>query len=103
MTDSIKNYDACDSFEAPDADNTPPTINCPPDITRTLQSGTFARVDWTDPPTATDDSGIVILTSRSRGPGFFEVNQPVQIMYTFSDPSGNEAVCSFTVTVIRKS
>ncbi len=58
-------------------------------------------VDWTD-PTATDDSGIATLTSQSHGPGFFEVNRPVRIVYAFSDPSGNEALCSFTVNVVRK-
>ena len=59
-------------------------------------------VSWTE-PTAFDDSGTANLEFQSFRPGtFFEVNQPSEVIYTFVDPSGNEAICSFTVSVRRK-
>ncbi|XP_072046868.1 hyalin-like [Amphiura filiformis] len=60
-------------------------------------------VEW-DEPTATDDSGTAALDFQNYFPGsFFEVNRPVEIIYRFSDPFGNEATCTFTVSVTRES
>ena len=86
----------------PGEDNTPPTITgCPADIVEPIESGTFATVGWTE-PTATDESGSATLEFQNKFPNsFFEVNQPEEVIYTFSDPSGNEASCTFTVSVIR--
>ena len=84
-------------------DNTPPMImGCPADIVEFLPSGNFMMVSWTE-PTATDNSGTANLEFQSFRPGtFFEVNQPAEVIYTFVDPSGNEATCSFTVSVRRR-
>ncbi|XP_072013682.1 uncharacterized protein [Amphiura filiformis] len=83
-------------------DVTPPTImGCPSDIIQNMPSGNFARVEW-DEPTATDDSGTATLEFQNYFPGsFFEVNRPIEIIYTFQDPSGNEATCTFTVSITR--
>ena len=57
-------------------------------------------MEWTE-PTAVDDSGTPILQFQSAFPrSYFEVNRPVDVLYSFSDPSGNEATCVFTVSVI---
>ena len=59
-----------------------------------------AIVSWTE-PTATDDSGIATLLSRSHAPGQFFVVGSTQVTYRFVDGSGNVAECTFTVTVIE--
>eukprot|EP00057_Strongylocentrotus_purpuratus_P028659 XP_011683133.1 PREDICTED: uncharacterized protein LOC578978 isoform X8 [Strongylocentrotus purpuratus] len=80
-------------------DVTAPIINdCPTDITvQTTLGGTAVALTWTE-PTATDDSGSVSSTSSSSPGDSFPVGTTL-IVYTFSDDSGNSAVCSFTVTV----
>ena len=80
-------------------DVTAPVINdCPTDITvQTTLGGTAVALTWTE-PTATDDSGTVSSTSSSSPGDSFSVGTTL-IVYTFSDDSGNSAVCSFTVTV----
>ena len=83
-------------------DRIPPTISgCPDDIIWTLPTGNFANVDWVE-PTATDNSGVATLRSQTRRPGsFFQIKQPVDVIYTFEDSAGNVATCTFSVSVIR--
>lgn len=53
---------------------------------------------WVE-PTATDLSGSVTVTSN-RSPGsFFLGGTTTNVEYVFTDPSGNEAICSFSVTI----
>ena len=59
---------------------------------------TGTNVDWT-PPRATDNSGTV-TPQGSREPGsFFPVGTTTPVTYTFTDPTGNQAQTTFTVTV----
>ncbi|XP_071836035.1 uncharacterized protein [Apostichopus japonicus] len=83
-----------------DPDIEPPTIdNCPDDITVTAPAGAAATtVSWT-PPTATDLSGAVTLTS-SQNPGDSFTIGSTQVNYTANDGANNFASCGFTVTVV---
>ena len=54
-------------------------------------------VTWTE-PTATDDSGSVGLT-QTASPGDTFPFGTTEVAYTFSDLTGNSAVCSFNVIV----
>ena len=55
---------------------------------------------WTE-PTATDNSGVVNLASRSRAPGSFFVVGNTQVTYVFVDGNGNRATCTFAVNVLE--
>ena len=52
-------------------------------------------------PTATDNSGVVNLASRTRTPGSFFLVGDTTVTYIFVDGSGNTAQCDFTITVIE--
>ena len=84
---------------------TPPRFTfCPNDIIVDVPAGTgFERVTWTM-PTATDESGMATLvTAEPFGETTTStfVNVGTQgfrdIIYTFTDPSGNEAICQFQI------
>ncbi len=83
----------------PGPDTIPPVIrNCPSDKTETTSTG-VAQVTWTE-PSATDNSGIEPIVSRSHAPGSsFFVGTTTVVTYTFSDLSGNTARCTFNVIV----
>lgn len=80
-------------------DTVPPTIsNCPSNLFESVQVGTGgAVVNWVE-PTATDISATTVTSSHTPG-SFFPAGTTTTVTYTFRDSSGNEAVCSFTVTV----
>ena len=82
-------------------DTTPPVISgCPANIVRTIALGQAgSSTSWTE-PTATDDSGIVTLSSRSHQPGFLFSTGSTQVTYIFADGAGNTAICTFSVTVV---
>ncbi len=81
-------------------DVTPPVISdCPSFIFQQVSLGTGdASVTWIE-PSATDNSGIVILAERSHRPGSTFQPGVVDVVYVFADPAGNEATCTFRVTV----
>ena len=54
-------------------------------------------VVWIE-PTATDLAGAT-LSSRTGGPGMLYPLGGTPILYIFTDPSGNEATCTFVVIV----
>ncbi|XP_041454281.1 mucin-17-like isoform X37 [Lytechinus variegatus] len=83
-----------------EADTTVPVIeNCPSSFTVDAGSNSFIFVTWTE-PTATDDSGTVTLVSGpSSNSGFYPAGSINEVTYVFQDTAGNEAECSFTVTV----
>ena len=59
---------------------------------------TSATATWPE-PTATDDSGVAPIRSRSRAPGqSFPVGTTV-VTYRFTDISGNSKTCQFQVVV----
>ncbi|KAJ8042468.1 Hyalin [Holothuria leucospilota] len=80
-------------------DDEPPVVVCGPDIVR--QTPVFSgglQVNFAE-CTATDDSGTVILVSRSHTSGQFFVIGTTVVTYTFTDPTGNVGTGSFTITV----
>ena len=82
-------------------DTQPPIIACINDITSTVATGVGGQtITWTE-PTATDNSGIVTLASRSHAPGSFFPVGSTQVTYTYVDGAGNSASCSFTVTIVE--
>ena len=52
-------------------------------------------------PTATDNSGVVTLASRSHRSGQFFATGTTTVTYRFVDGSGNEAICSIDITIIE--
>ncbi|WP_217694761.1 HYR domain-containing protein [Algoriphagus marinus] len=81
-------------------DNEDPIINdCPVGITvETDPENCGALVNWIE-PTATDNSGSVILNSNFEPGTLFQVGITT-VIYTATDGAGNQSTCSFTVTVI---
>ena len=84
-------------------DTTPPEVsNCPDSRTSEVPFGTPSlTVVWIE-PTATDDSGLVSRVSQSHRPGDSFTVGTTSVTYRFTDPSGNQADCAFTVTIGRK-
>ncbi|UJP64393.1 HYR domain-containing protein [Mongoliitalea daihaiensis] len=80
-------------------DDVPPVIiNCPASIVVPNTIGSCsASVGWV-PPTASDNSGSVTLTSNFEPGASFPVGT-TRVIYTATDPTGNTAVCEFDVTV----
>ena len=72
--------------------------NCPDNISATITSGTTVEVSWTA-PTASDNSGTVDLTSNYNPGDQFGVGTWT-VVYTATDEAGNEATCSFEISVI---
>merc|ERR1711962_9607 len=84
-------------------DRTPPVIsNCPSDITVTAAPGaSSAPASWVE-PTAVGNDGQAPSVTRSSAPNTNFNLGPTQVTYIFTDQSGNQAICSFTVTVISQ-
>ena len=78
----------------------PIVTECPTDITRNSNSGNTVNITWA-PPTATDNTGMVTLTSDYNPGDSFAIGTTV-VTYTATDASGNTATCSFNVTVVGK-
>ena len=83
-------------------DDVPPVIqNCIDNLSETTPLGTGGRImSWTS-PTATDNSGVVTLASRSHRSGQFLPTGTTTVIYRFVDGSGNEAICSFDISIIE--
>ena len=81
------------------ADTVPPTItSCPQSASYAVSFGFPSTiVTWTE-PTATDNCPGTLSRIQSHSSGQdFQVGV-TQVRYIFSDTSGNEATCQFTVT-----
>lgn len=80
-------------------DKEPPKITCPKDM-EVIKTGPghTTVVHW-HPPTTNDNSGghVVLFTESVAGSGFTVGRH--QIAYKATDPSGNKASCTFTITV----
>ncbi|KAJ8047549.1 Hyalin [Holothuria leucospilota] len=75
--------------------------DCPGDIIWGISNEEErANVYW-DEPTASDNSGQVVLSFRSHNPGqFFTLDgSSKEVKYIFQDSSRNEALCKFRVSV----
>ena len=83
-------------------DDVPPVIqNCIDGLSETTPLGSGGRImTWTS-PTATDNSGVVTLASRSHRSGQFFATGTTTVTYRFVDGSGNEAICSFDISIIE--
>ena len=56
------------------------------------------NVPWTE-PTAIDNSGMIPTVTQSHQSGDSFNIGTTQVIYTFEDMAGNQAQCSFTVTL----
>ena len=75
---------------------------CPGDITIDNATEFVIRVNWQE-PTATDNSGVLPSVSSTRRSGeLFAVPGAYVVLYTAKDESGNEATCSFRITLKSK-
>ena len=80
-------------------DSIPPTVSCIDDFTRSIGLNLGgASVSWFE-PTASDNSGVVSLASRTHAPGAFFAVGNTDVTYRFVDGSGNGASCTFTISV----
>ncbi|XP_072014280.1 adhesion G-protein coupled receptor G6-like [Amphiura filiformis] len=83
-------------------DRIPPQVTCPQDIFRQIPLGSTGGTTVPfDEATATDNSGTTILVSRSHTPGQFFIVGTTEVTFEYRDPSGNSAICSFTISVIE--
>ncbi len=97
-TDQAGNTAVCD-FDVTINDNTSPVItDCPADLVVNLTgSDCEVAVSWS-PPSASDNCSVSTFSS-SHDPGDRFSPGTTVVSYTAQDPSGNETVCSFNVTV----
>ena len=82
-------------------DDVAPVVLCIDDIVETIGVNIGgAQISWVE-PTATDNSGVVNLLSRSRTQGQFFVVGDTDVVYRFADGAGNVAECAFVVSVVE--
>ena len=98
-TDGSGNVSVC-SFNITVTENNPPAIVCPGNIVLNTDPGDcFAVVNYPVPVGTDDCAGAATVLISGLGSG---ANFPIGITtqeYSVTDASGNEATCSFTVTV----
>ena len=99
MTDASGNTANCDfTVTVTDAEN--PVIACPADINQGTDSGSCDAVVTYTAPTGTDNcpNSTTVLGSGLASGATFPLGATVN-SYTVTDASGNEASCTFTVTI----
>ncbi|XP_070536967.1 hyalin-like [Ptychodera flava] len=100
-TDPSGNQERCDFVVIVKdfVDTEPPVFTgCPNDTTvETDQGMDSANVAWT-PPSATDNSGVATVNTTHQ-PMPFPIGNTT-VVYTATDNSGNQAECTFTITVV---
>ena len=102
ITDSLENT-ATAIQEVTVVDNTLPTITCPGNLTLEPTCPAGAVATWTA-PVGTDNCPNA-TTAQTGGPlpgSVFPIGT-TSVAYTVTDASGNQASCSFTVTVLTVS
>ena len=84
-------------------DSTSPTFTyCPNDISAyTAADTSTTSVTWIE-PTAVDDSGSVFYTKTHASGDQFSVGMTTVVYYA-RDPSGNQASCTFDITITGKA
>ena len=82
-------------------DTVPPVCQCGNDVSQTTPLDFNGAIVNFQPCTATDNSGSVTVTSRSHSPGARFPPGITEVIYEFTDPSGNSVTCRFRVTVIE--
>jgi gliding motility-associated-like protein len=100
-TDNSGNTATC-AFTVTVLETTPPVlVGCPAAILIELPANDCdSTITWTS-PTATDNCGQATLTSNLL-PNTLFLAGDTTVTYTATDAAGNEAVCSFTVTLLDK-
>ncbi|MEW5804371.1 MAG: HYR domain-containing protein [bacterium] len=98
VIDASGNFSSCTQAVTV-VDTTPPMVShCPSDITAYNDPGKQgAAITWI-PPTFTDNWRIASVTSTHKPGDFFPIGNTI-VTYTAQDDNGNNATCSFTVTV----
>ena len=98
-TDALGNVFEC-SFNVTVVNNGPPIIiNCPTDITIATTPGQCeASATWL-PPTV-DENCDATITSSSHNPGDMFPVGTTTVTYIATDGNGQEAICSFDITVV---
>ncbi len=98
-TDTGGNIFEC-TFDVTVINNGPPIIvNCPNEITiATMPGGCDAAVTWL-PPTV-DENCDAIITDSTHEPGDIFPIGTTTVTYTATDANGQEATCSFDITVV---
>ncbi|XP_028973250.2 sushi, von Willebrand factor type A, EGF and pentraxin domain-containing protein 1 isoform X3 [Esox lucius] len=93
---------SADVYKATCTDFEPPWIQCPRDVVaETDERHGTANISW-NVPTATDNSGEEVLVQVKpvySPPQLFPIGEE-RITYVTTDRAGNQANCTFTVTVI---
>ncbi|XP_072028450.1 hyalin-like [Amphiura filiformis] len=98
FTDKNGNTGIC-SFDVTVVDVTPPEItNCPLDQEYFITGPNEEEITWSE-PTASDNSGGITHVTQSHGQEVLFPAGDTKVSYHFSDPSGNQASCVFTITV----
>ncbi|HEY9049163.1 MAG TPA: HYR domain-containing protein, partial [Ohtaekwangia sp.] len=98
-TDGAGNTTTC-SFTVTVSDAIAPVFsNCPNNITAsTNATACGANVNWV-PPIASDNCSGTVSISSDHAPGDLFTEGTTTVTYTATDASGNNATCSFTITV----
>ncbi len=101
-TDSSSNTQSC-SFQVTVTDNELPAITCPASISRNTDAGLCSAVVTYTTPVGTDNCDSMALSSTTRQSGLasgaaFPVGSNT-VQYRVQDGAGNQASCSFAVTV----
>ena len=79
-------------------DTTDPVVFCPSDISARIPLGTGGTTVTWGTVTATDASNDVTITSDFSSGASFSVGSTT-VTYRAVDPSGNEGICTFVVTI----
>ncbi|XP_063951080.1 mucin-17-like isoform X2 [Lytechinus pictus] len=104
FTDTAGNTQQCQfSITISRVDDVPPIVTCPASIQQIVIEGSAGTYVTWDPPVVSDNSGTVEFVSSTASSGDLFAVGLSSVTYTYSDPSGNQASCSFTVTVITGS
>ena len=78
----------------------PVITGCPIDIIVSAPPGETSIAVFWEPPTATDDSGVIAASYSNYEPGDMFIRGTTTVNYGFEDEAGNVALCSFEVQVI---
>ncbi len=99
VSDAAGNTATC-SFDITLLENVPPEIICPVDIVISAEEGVCGATVFYTAPEGTDDCAVesTVLTQGLGTGEFFPVGTTTET-YTVTDASGNQASCSFTITV----
>ena len=82
-----------------EVDNIPPVVtNCPQSSSWQVPLGMSTRVVTWSEPVVTDNSNLPPTITQTHQSGDLFPVGITNVMYTFTDGSGNSAMCGFTVT-----